>query len=675
MNGPGPSKKRKNPDQDVNDESIYNPSDAYVAEKTRIALDSTDESGSESDYGQNGDEAVLGIDGSSQGEEDEEDSDDSEDDMLSQLPPHLQAAARRAAAGASSSDSEEDEEGAGKKRGAAAAATLKWGKSRKAYYDADTADLEIGQEFEEAEEEELAALEQQRASYHGMTAADFGDEASSSESEDDGDNENDNDTIGSKLRHGGSANSAVASSVALQNLLVGGSKKGVAGVERVAKRNLEGLSKKEKLQLVINDSPELPSLLAELRRCLDELQNRIDPLAKEVTADLGASDDGLIYLQSKRQLLLAIAQNTCFYMLLKAKGYKGAKDHPVVGRILQLRQLAQALEPIDKQLEPQVDLLVEALSEGIDLRAGGAGEENEENENNGSSNDSDQENSGLANDLGSDSDYESFDFPDDDQLDEEEAQFAADVLDDGSQDEKPKKSSKSAKKLSKKGKVLANSAAAEHYEDFGDDETEAIKAKERAGKAIAAMNQKARTGAESDIDSEEDDFDGSGGLLDGIPEAALAYFAGNSEKSTNKNEKESEKKRRSAPPADDGQGSDDEFLTKVVAAKERKKAAKSAKYTVVREAPGALGAELEEWREKKYGGKRGASQAMIKNRGLTPHKSKINRNPRVKKREAFRKAVIRRKGQVQDVRVDEVGRYGGEATGIRSTITRSRRLG
>lgn len=47
---------------------------------------------------------------------------------------------------------------------------------RSSYYDADTADLEIGQEFEEAEAEEEAALEQQRASYKKLDPADFGEE-------------------------------------------------------------------------------------------------------------------------------------------------------------------------------------------------------------------------------------------------------------------------------------------------------------------------------------------------------------------------------------------------------------------------------------------------------------------------------------------------------------------
>lgn len=74
------------------------------------------------------------------------------------------------------------------------------------------------------------------------------------------------------------------------------------------------------------------------------------------------------------------------------------------------------------------------------------------------------------------------------------------------------------------------------------------------------------------------------------------------------------------------------------------------------------------------GAKRGASYQIMKNKGLTAHKSKLNRNPRVKKRMQYRKAVIRRKGQVRDVRVGEAGKYGGETTGIKSNLSRSRKI-
>lgn len=53
----------------------------------------------------------------------------------------------------------------------------------------------------------------------------------------------------------------------------------------------------------------------------------------------------------------------------------------------------------------------------------------------------------------------------------------------------------------------------------------------------------------------------------------------------------------------------------------------------------------------------------------------MNRNPRVKKREKYRKALISRKGAVREIRTEEGHVYGGETTGIKSGISRSRKLG
>ncbi|NXO00592.1 SAS10 protein, partial [Rhinopomastus cyanomelas] len=71
--------------------------------------------------------------------------------------------------------------------------------------------------------------------------------------------------------------------------------------------------------------------------------------------------------------------------------------------------------------------------------------------------------------------------------------------------------------------------------------------------------------------------------------------------------------------------------------------------------------------------KRGVTYQMIKNKGLTPKRKKIDRNPRVKHREKFRRAKIRRKGQVREVRT-ELHRYAGELSGIRAGVKKSRKL-
>ncbi|KAG1660216.1 hypothetical protein FOA52_005085 [Chlamydomonas sp. UWO 241] len=73
------------------------------------------------------------------------------------------------------------------------------------------------------------------------------------------------------------------------------------------------------------------------------------------------------------------------------------------------------------------------------------------------------------------------------------------------------------------------------------------------------------------------------------------------------------------------------------------------------------------------GGARGITDAIERNRGLTPHRRKDLKNPRKKHRLAFAKAQVRRKGAVQDVKAPTTT-YGGEATGVKSRVVKSRKL-
>lgn len=71
--------------------------------------------------------------------------------------------------------------------------------------------------------------------------------------------------------------------------------------------------------------------------------------------------------------------------------------------------------------------------------------------------------------------------------------------------------------------------------------------------------------------------------------------------------------------------------------------------------------------------KRPITYQMAKNKGLTPHRKKEQRNPRVKHRNKYRKAQIRRKGAVRDVR-HETHRYGGEISGINTHVLKGIKL-
>ena len=77
------------------------------------------------------------------------------------------------------------------------------------------------------------------------------------------------------------------------------------------------------------------------------------------------------------------------------------------------------------------------------------------------------------------------------------------------------------------------------------------------------------------------------------------------------------------------------------------------------------------------GGKRRAvGRDIMKNRGLTKYRSKEERNPRVHNRIKAARFEQRRKGQVVTSRAGkgEEADYRGEATGIRSNLTKSRKI-
>ncbi len=75
--------------------------------------------------------------------------------------------------------------------------------------------------------------------------------------------------------------------------------------------------------------------------------------------------------------------------------------------------------------------------------------------------------------------------------------------------------------------------------------------------------------------------------------------------------------------------------------------------------------------------RRNAGYQIMKNKGLTRKRKKEVRNSRVKYRNKFEKAMVRRKGQVQDTiregSSNAMG-YTGEESGIRTHLKKSTRL-
>ena len=75
---------------------------------------------------------------------------------------------------------------------------------------------------------------------------------------------------------------------------------------------------------------------------------------------------------------------------------------------------------------------------------------------------------------------------------------------------------------------------------------------------------------------------------------------------------------------------------------------------------------------------RSLTRAILKNRGLTPSRSKSVRNPRVKKRMKYDEAKKKHRSQKATFKgglASTGGRYDGETSGISSKVVKSVRLG
>jgi U3 small nucleolar RNA-associated protein 3 len=132
---------------------------------------------------------------------------------------------------------------------------LNWGKRKKDYYNGDTADLEIGQEIEDAELEEEAGKEILKARLDGMTEQDFmlDDEDEDDESQQDKNIDKKDDKV--------EITDAMHSS---------------------KRRKLNKLSKSEKVKLMSKNHPELIPLISHFR------EEFIRPCAKETLVVLNA---------------------------------------------------------------------------------------------------------------------------------------------------------------------------------------------------------------------------------------------------------------------------------------------------------------------------------------------------------------------------------------------------
>ncbi|KAI5452762.1 something about silencing protein 10 [Naganishia albida] len=138
---------------------------------------------------------------------------------------------------------------------------------------------------------------------------------------------------------------------------------------------------------------------------------------------------------------------------------------------------------------------------------------------------------------------------------------------------------------------------------------------------------------------------------------------------------EKDKKRaREVMEADDAVEADDGYYDLVKKRKTEAKQAKKEEYDS--SAAQAIAQQRQDEAEEASTGPRSLTRSIEKNRGLTPHRKKSTRNPRVKKREQYEKAKIKVSSQRAVYKGGQSalsGAYAGEKSGISQT-SKSRRF-
>ncbi|EAU86259.1 hypothetical protein CC1G_03470 [Coprinopsis cinerea okayama7 len=132
-------------------------------------------------------------------------------------------------------------------------------------------------------------------------------------------------------------------------------------------------------------------------------------------------------------------------------------------------------------------------------------------------------------------------------------------------------------------------------------------------------------------------------------------------------------KRPFQDDSDDDSESDggNDYYELVKKKSKEKKEKKKAEYEAAR------AAEKFQVEEEDASGPRSLTRAILKNKGLTPHRSKAVRNPRVKKRQKYEQAKKKHASQKAVYKggvAETKGRYDGERSGI-SKVIKSTRLG
>ncbi|CEP15399.1 hypothetical protein [Parasitella parasitica] len=488
-----------------------------------------------------------------------------------------------------------------------------WGTSKKAYYDADE-----GDDIDEMREEEEEALRIQKEQLANMDEADFVDEA---------------------LTGWGLGNDEDA---AADKKLVEDVSKELEDISfdamKVEKRR-KNLPITEKIKIIQNESPELIDLLDEFKDKAD-IVNSLQPVVEKILSKKKENDGAAPFLLFKFQTLMNYMTNISFYFALKASDTNDIRDHPVIQALFKLRQTWEKIELLEEKI-------------GLDIQQTILGLETEEKPHTKlpiQIKKAKRDTIPLANisDSASLSDH---------QDDSEDQQDIINEIQDIEQE------FKSLKKLAKKRKRVAVD------DDFGElDALDELDMEDKIAKKKSIRDYVAKIDSKQakNVNKYQGDVDLP--YRDRVKQERRGVAQPQDTSADLDNADWDEDDTAAANEVRFGkEDSDDEYYADIMANKEAIKRAKKENYEADRAPIESRDVEVEEGR------KRLASYKILKNKGLTPHRKKENRNARVKHRNKYAKQM-KKLSSTRAVFKAPAGGYGGEMSGVKTNVIKSVRL-
>ncbi|KAL0392461.1 UNVERIFIED_CONTAM: Something about silencing protein 10 [Sesamum radiatum] len=500
-----------------------------------------------------------------------------------------------------------------------------WGRKKDVLYGADVDYEPQSSDDEDAAEEEAEVLKLQSEKAKVLSMEDFGLEDAS---QDETDRE---PTFEEILDHGKSTSkSSLDKGIKYEDGLT----------YEIVEKDLNSLTKEEQMDIVYSSAPELIGLLSELNDALEQLENKVDPLVDKIRERESTKKSGMHYLEVKQLLLQTFCQAITFYLLLKSEG-QPVRDHPVVSRLVEIKSLLDKIKEMDENLPFDMEDIVN------------------KNVNNATVAKLVEETAALKADSFTDTQMNSTVLSDKQAI-AEVAVSRIRLLPDKAADSNTLTNSKS------------NVSRRKHQDkQVGLQSMEMLKVRASLEEKLRQKGVLSSIAPKSvGVISGDDDLPKRDDIGERRRKHELRVLAGAG--ITSVDDVEGETGNLSSDGVADVNGESDsdsdsdlEYYKQVERQHAAKLAAKSEKYSRKQEVPSLPDTVVD--------GKRHITHQIEKNRGLTRARKKLTKNPRKKYKLKHKKAEVRRKGQVREIR-KPAGPYGGEASGINAGISRSVRF-